>query len=427
VKNKLLKISLLILILQFFLFPLSWIAILETIAQELGIDVADTTFRNIGGVLLDDNFSSNGRFVIPITVNTTNASPPLDYADRAREAIALVTCTTDNPNNLCCSCDGGSTVGTLDDNLDVAIDIDSSGSNVDTDPDNLRLVAAQQIVETLLNGNNRVAAFNFGPDSYCAGPPCPEGAIGDFFRNLTQLSGAIHGGEGVTYRFSDGYVGVSEKETIQNNISLISRRSSGGTPLFESLLEIMDDMSVSITRNSTKMIVLFSDGVPGTRDQEAVCSLASEMDVRIITIGYGEASTEDPTVDEEAVQVLQNLAECSGGTYLAIQNVNLIAEEVEVFFDGSFLQDRLDVVCTLTDPQNRLATLEEPDTVEGNLFFSFSGIEDAKILFFNFTPPSGGLTTGGGGGIGCPDAQTTDIPGEGAGKLFGGCGKAGNN
>ena len=168
------------------------------------------------GVQLGQDFTTTGNFTVQLRVEPQVAPPPADFLNQFNNSISHVNCTVGAPTPLCCSCDGRTVIaGSGGEALDVAIDIDSSGSNDPdavpdpSDPNDDRLTAAQQVVEALLTGNNHVATFVFGTN-YCPGArPCTdETDPGAFLRGLQKLGS-------VTYRFSSGYVDALQKEGLR--------------------------------------------------------------------------------------------------------------------------------------------------------------------------------------------------------------------
>lgn len=363
--------------------------IVEAMA-ELIPGMGTATVNNVG-VQLHSDFSETGGYTIQLQVNPGEGSVTDTFLDQFKAAIDSVDCSVANPTSLCCLCDHTEVVKGSSGALDVAIDIDSSGSNAEdydedgkhyvaSDPGNLRLTAAQQVVESLLTGDNHVAAFNFGT-RYCSLPKTCDNTNdpGAYYRGMQMLE------NGVTNRFSSGYLDASRKEELKSNLAKASWWSNGGTPLYDSLLEVMDNMSTAITRTSVKMIVVFSDGKPDGNfyaSESSVCEKAQSMGVKIFAIGYGDASINSAAKDPQAVTVLQNLATCSNGSYMAIENINEIASRAGSL-GASLTQGHINLDCKLSDPAQKLTS---EDILQGTVSLHLKDVTDAKNVSFSFIP-----------------------------------------
>lgn len=377
-----------------------WILALtgDSLGQTAPAAATAPTINNVG-VQLGQDFATTGNFKVQLRVSPGQGTADANFLTQFNDSISHVNCTVGQPTPLCCLCDERTVIaGSGGSALDVAIDIDSSGSNntaflnpgeIGTDDGNLRLGAAQQVVDAILsNGDNRLASFVFGVE-YCRGDHfCPAGDLeGDFYRNLPPV--------GVySYQLSNGYVDASQKEAVKANIARAVVKNPIGTPLYSSLIDILENMSTTVQRTSSKIIVLLSDGRPYPEYQETqgkkdrVCELSGQMGVKIMTIGYGPASLKNERKDAEAVNVLQALASCSGGVYMAIEDINEIGAKAQSLAQ-SITEGHLDLSCHLSDP-TQILTAEDMagSVVDGTATLHLNNGSVGGPVAFSFIPPA---------------------------------------
>ena len=183
-----------------------------------------------------------------------------------------------------------------------ALDIDSSSSMGSTDPTRLRVDAAQDFVDTIadLRPDSEYGIFTFrGSDA-----------------NLQDTE--------ILQDFTD--------DTDAAMLAIERVRQDTDTPLYGSTREVIayTDAARSATDHQ-RVVALFSDGQPTDwfRGPEEVTSLATALDTTIFTVGLGPASQTSPDADPYAVQVMQELASATGGTYASADS----AEELSDIFE----------------------------------------------------------------------------------------------
>lgn len=359
------------------------------------IDLRQATLKTIG-VKVDSDFSENGAFevqmllegynepsadIAPIALTetppeTNQKSPP----EKAKDEVEAVSCeVTSGP--IACTCGALSSTVPSPKPLDIALDIDSSGSNMHdhedrtaSDPTNLRLEAASGIVDSLLTADNRIAAFSFG-SRYCVA--ASESTCTDFYRALPQVGT-------VTYKFAD-YTATSGRDTLKENVKQAVWQANNGTPIFDSCIEVIAFTTSSVTRDSAKMMILFSDGEPinNIYTESDCCRNAEMKGVKLLTVGYGQASIHDGRTEPEAVRVLQNLASCGGGSYLAIEDIATIGEKTKEMSRG-ISEGHLDSPCSLS--AESLTQLDPATPVSGKVKVKFKKIDTPKEASFSFLP-----------------------------------------
>jgi hypothetical protein len=351
--------------------------------------MTNATLKTVG-VKLDPNFPENGRFEVQMLVEEPSLEQKEGFLLETKNSVESLSCET-GTTGVSCDCIEVKVTPAATSALDIAIDIDSSGSNVSagivgsdnlapSDPLNQRLAAASSVIDVLLNDQNRIALFDFGT-RYCVSPvaqSCPESnPDSPFYRTLPMIGPS-------TYRFAD-YTDPSGKETLKTLAKKAIWQRNNGTPLYDSLIEVMNDMS-DLGRESAKMIILFSDGEPlmNMATEADVCQKAQSMAVKIQAIGYGMASIHHEMRENGAITVLQNLATCSGGGYFAIEDVGVISEKTAEMGKGIVL-GTLDQVCEI--PTGKIDNLANANLkVEGKVKLKFQGA-DWKEAPFSLLPP----------------------------------------
>lgn len=180
------------------------------------------------------------------------------------------------------------------------INLDSSGSMLQSDPNELRKDAAKQFVDAL------------GPEDLVA--------VGDF--GVMGTDPFQH-----TRLLTDFTTDRMEIDEAVDQVMAI-----GGTPMYGSLLEVLDYYVTGGPMNVSRSIVLLGDGQPTGLDGtlEEVCTSAQAAQIPLNTIGLGPAADASPTSDPEAVKVLRDLADCSGGAYTGVVEASDLGDA----FDG---------------------------------------------------------------------------------------------
>jgi hypothetical protein len=117
---------------------------------------------------------------------------------------------------------------------------------------------------------------------------------------------------------------TSDPVRLRSSIEQVG--SFGETPTYGSLFEVLEySESARPSADYEKAILLFSDGLPNDKNlqdrREAVCREAapSRKDSPIFAVGLGPGSDLDRGfVDPDAVEEMNRIANCSGGTYNGI-------------------------------------------------------------------------------------------------------------
>lgn len=172
--------------------------------------------------------------------------------------------------------------------LTAALDFDSSGSMSGTDPDDLRKAAGKQFVNEL-DANDQVAIFDFGASSTDAFSETRM--LTDFTNNKAAANNAI--------------------DQIEN---------SGGTPMFRSAIEVLDYYNDAFPpASANRSLLILGDGEPNDDHLlDDVCAKAIETGIPVNTIGFGPAADQADDVDTDAVDLMRQVAACSGGLYTGV-------------------------------------------------------------------------------------------------------------
>lgn len=178
----------------------------------------------------------------------------------------------------------------------VSLDIDGSGSMSQYDPNRTRVQGAKDFVDEFSQGTSD---FSISIFTYNGSPNKP------FLNNSELLSG-----------FTDNTTNL--KDAVEDV------ESSGGTPTYPSLLEVLEYSEQEKPHNTNeRSVVLLSDGYPNsTALRDSVCQVANNMDSPIYSIGLGPASDLSTNPDPDAVQEMRNISTCTGGSYSGIDPTN---------------------------------------------------------------------------------------------------------
>lgn len=239
----------------------------------------------IVGTQVEQDFLSTGQFGLTAIPLDNQGSAILSNQVSAQVVI-------NQPQDLTTAVSIGQVVTPSGKPLAVALNIDGSGSMDWNDPNGLRKTGAKFFVDVL-----DASGFPF------------EAAIFEF--------------PGYTYpNFNNAQLHkdfTNNTDTLKNAIDNIG--DSGGTPTYESLIEILN--YVDTTKAAVqyeRAIVLLSDGEPSSLFyRDSTCILANELDIPIYTIGLGPASDLDSlTMSVTAVENMRYIANCTGGAYAGI-------------------------------------------------------------------------------------------------------------
>ena len=225
---------------------------------------------------------------------------PKDGADEAVLDNALkVDIRITSPAELATSV--GSTECTVPDpskkSVAIGVIIDDSGSMSGNDPNQMRKAATVSFLNTL-GSEDRVLLTDYGTngshlrDMLCSSqlqPGAPEGSCSPPKPVFSADKAAL----------------VKATEQIED---------AGGTPLFESCVEMMP--LVDSVKDGRRGVLLLSDGKPNSDSKRDECHAAAKAaQIPVFTVGLGPAAEGDPKVDADAVKVLRELADATGGSY----------------------------------------------------------------------------------------------------------------
>lgn len=116
-------------------------------------------------------------------------------------------------------------------------------------------------------------------------------------------------------------------------------KQNGGTPMYESLNESLNWFAQQAASKGCVMnLLLLGDGQPNSSTlHNQVCANANSLNIRMDTVGLGPAAVTSPTPDPNAVQTLQNIAYCSGGTYISVATAADLATAFDMIGDATVL------------------------------------------------------------------------------------------
>lgn len=176
----------------------------------------------------------------------------------------------------------------------VALLLDNSRSMLRNDPERLRIAAAQHSWETLLERrpDGQVSLLYFGLGGM---QPTPAFTATVLLQTWTadpnELSGKL--------------------EPIE---------AASGSRIYSSLLDVSEWIDTTTSVDRRRAVLLLTDGVLTleTSTASAVLASAQRTRVRINAVGLGPASDRGTQSDPEAVALLQELANGTGGLYAGV-------------------------------------------------------------------------------------------------------------
>jgi hypothetical protein len=167
--------------------------------------------------------------------------------------------------------------------LVTAILLDSSGSMSSSDPSRLRVGAAQQWLDGVTQDRNAVQAgvfdFGAGVSTECF---AATRILHDYTLDMQAARGAISG-------------------TV----------ASGGTPLYRSTAEVLEDMGLRFKGNTyERLLVVLTDGQDsGGGSVEDVIRNANAYQIRVVSLAFGRSTPDQP---------LAQVAQQTNGTTLTV-------------------------------------------------------------------------------------------------------------
>jgi hypothetical protein len=182
--------------------------------------------------------------------------------------------------------------------VSIGVIIDDSGSMESSDPNQLRKSATVSFLGTL-GSDDKVLLADYG-------------VTGSHLRDLLCESSQQNGANALESCSPPKASFSADKPALVKATELI--RSSGGTPLFESCVEMMP--LVDSVKDGRRGVLLLSDGRPNSDTKRDECHAAAKAaQIPVFTVGLGPAAEGDPSVDADAVKVLRELANDTGGSY----------------------------------------------------------------------------------------------------------------
>ncbi|MES3628769.1 MAG: VWA domain-containing protein [Longimonas sp.] len=190
--------------------------------------------------------------------------------------------------------------------LVVPVNLDGSGSMSWTDPDRNRVDAAKAFYDELETIN---VPFESGVYEFPGANQAPDFSFTRVFQDLTNDTDAL-------------------RNAVDN------ATASGGTPMWESLAELLIYSEDQRPNNQfEKAIVLLGDGAPngGIVPRDSVCNDANRKNSPIFGVGFGPASDVSNMANSSAVENMRYISDCTGGTYIGVPD-----DDVESAFAGAF-------------------------------------------------------------------------------------------
>lgn len=183
--------------------------------------------------------------------------------------------------------------------LAVVLHIDQSASMVGSDPTRLRIGGAKAFIDKLeeLNVDYIAAVFAYGRYQGMGNFTACD-LLSGFTNNADSLRAACDRAGQYT-----------------------------GTPTYTSLGEVLEYMDAQASSAQyERAIVLLSDGQPGDEwYRDTACERSVDLEIPIYSIGLGPASDANST--NNATAEMRAIAECSGGAYVGIRDLNSQAIE----------------------------------------------------------------------------------------------------
>lgn len=235
------------------------------------------------GVTPDKDFKTNGKVTFTVLPSGANGSAMIDTS-----LVFSVTATS--PTGLTPTVvTKGEQRPVAGQPLITALLFDSSGSMSSNDPTRLRVEAGKQFIDQL-DAEDQVAVADFG-----------AGKTGLF--KATRL-------------LSD-----FTKDKAKAKLAMALVKASGGTPMFESVSELLIafNLKFPVASYPNRALVVLGDGEPnGTGTLFGSCTWANTTKIPVNTVGFGPAAYQSPKANLTAIWNLGALSGCSGGTYSSV-------------------------------------------------------------------------------------------------------------
>ena len=202
----------------------------------------------------------------------------------------------------------------------IAIDIDSSGSMGSNDSQRLRVDASKLFVKNILNAksSSEFNIYDFGAGSTTG------------YTNTRKLTADWT---------SDEY----EIDTAINKVV-----ASGSTPLYESVLEVLEDVNTDKSSSSwQRALLVLSDGSPSSTTYcSAVYSYAQANKIPVNTVSLGSGTYE---------QTMSDLAQETGGIYAGATDAASLSDAFEAISLGTS-EGYLVYTLKFKDPEDLLSS-----------------------------------------------------------------------
>ncbi|MDZ7715769.1 MAG: vWA domain-containing protein [Balneolaceae bacterium] len=242
----------------------------------------------------------------------------------------------------------------------ISLDIDGSGSMGSNDPNRTRVQGAKDFVDEFAqNASN----FDISIFTYQGNPNRPFLSNSELLAEFTNNTSAL-------------------KDSVDNV------ESSGGTPTYPSLLEVLEySEQEKPTQSHERGIVLLSDGYPNsTALRDSVCTVANNMDSPIYSIGLGPASDLSNNPDPAAVQEMRNISTCTGGSYSGIDPNNVSVNASSLYQNIAVATSKGNIQYKVKLSGSGFSNLQ-PGTI---LYFTLKlGTKKGQAeAFFSFSVPS---------------------------------------
>ncbi len=153
--------------------------------------------------------------------------------------------------------------------------------------------------------------------------------------------------------------------------------------MYSATLETLDYFQVSVPEaEAVRGLLLLGDGEPTDGSSNAgVCAAAQANGLAINTVGFGPAADQSAGADARAVQVLRDLATCSGGAYSGVTNATGLESAFVNFARATRSGSSTLVVRLLPVPSPRTRTT-------GQVVVSSPGQGDPIAVPFEFVTPA---------------------------------------
>lgn len=254
------------------------------------------------------------------------------------------------------------------DPLAVVVDIDDSGSMGSNDPDDDRVTGAQAFVdEVSANASNWEIA-------------------------MARYSGST---PALNLNYTDMLLDFSnDVQALKDSAANVE--SSGGTPTYESLAELLIySESERPKSNHEKAIVLLSDGNPNSIAlRDSVCNDANRKESPIYTIGLGPASDVSPASEQSqfAINEMRAISDCSGASYAGIDPSDATASSEEIYRAIATAASQGSIIFTIEiDPTALQNHFNPGDLLTGSINLTAGGQSAGGDFSFTVPDPNASL------------------------------------